>query len=57
MIIGIPKEIMRGENRVSATPESCAKLIADGHKVLVQQGAGMGPIFMMKATRRQVLNW
>lgn len=45
MIIGIPKEIMRGENRVSATPESCAKLIADGHKVLVQQGAGMGAYF------------
>ena len=45
MIIGIPKEIMRGENRVSATPESCAKLVADGHKVLVQQGAGMGAYF------------
>lgn len=45
MIIGIPKEIMRGENRVSATPETCAKLIAEGHKVLVQQGAGMGSYF------------
>ncbi len=45
MIIGIPKEIMCGENRVSATPETCAKLIADGHKVLVQQGAGMGAYF------------
>ena len=45
MIIGIPKEIMRGENRVSATPESCAKLIADGHKVLVESGAGEGAYF------------
>ena len=45
MVIGIPKEIMRGENRVSATPETCAKLIADGHTVLVQKGAGMGAYF------------
>ena len=45
MVIGIPKEIMRGENRVSATPDTCAKLIADGHRVLVQKGAGMGAYF------------
>lgn len=42
MIIGIPKEIMHGENRVSATPETCAKMVADGHKVLVEKGAGEG---------------
>ncbi len=45
MLIGIPKEIMHAENRVAATPETCKKLIADGHRVLVQQGAGLGAYF------------
>lgn len=45
MIIGIPKEIMHGENRVSATPDTCAKMINDGHKVLVEAGAGLGSYF------------
>ena len=45
MIIGIPKEIMHGENRVSVTPDVCAKLIADGHTVLVEVGAGLGAYF------------
>ena len=34
MIIGIPKEIMHGEGRVSAIPETVAKLKADGFEVL-----------------------
>ena len=45
MIIGIPKEIMHGENRVSTTPDICAKLINDGHTVLVQEGAGLGSYY------------
>lgn len=45
MIIGIVKEIMPGENRVSATPESVAKMIADGHRVLVEKSAGEGSFF------------
>ena len=45
MIIGIPKEIMHSENRVSATPDSCEKLIKDGHQVLVEKGAGLGAYF------------
>ncbi len=45
MIIGIPKEIMHAENRVSATPESCGKLVKDGHQVLVEAGAGLGAYF------------
>ncbi len=45
MIIGIPKEIMHDENRVSATPESCRKLMDDGHMVLVENGAGLGANF------------
>lgn len=45
MIIGIPREIMHAEDRVSATPESCAKLVKDGHQVLVEKGAGLGAYF------------
>ena len=42
MIIGIPKEIMHDEARVAAAPDSVKKYVADGHKVLVEKGAGIG---------------
>ena len=45
MIIGIPKEIMHDEDRVAATPATCEKYIQDGHKVLIQAGAGEGAYF------------
>lgn len=45
MIIGIPKEIMHGEGRVSAIPETVAKLKADGYDVLVEKSAGDGAFF------------
>lgn len=45
MIIGIPKEIMHGEGRVSAIPETVAKLKADGYDVLVENGAGAAAFF------------
>jgi NAD(P) transhydrogenase subunit alpha len=41
MIIGIVKEIMHGEGRVSATPETVGKYVGDGFQVLVEQGAGL----------------
>lgn len=44
MIIGIPKEIMHDEARVAATPDSVKKYVADGHKVLVEKGAGVGSL-------------
>ena len=40
MVICIPKEIMKGESRVAATPETVKKFIADGATVLVEKGAG-----------------
>lgn len=46
MIIGIPKEIMQGEHRVSATPETVQKFVADGFSVLVEKGAGQGAFFL-----------
>ena len=45
MIIGVPKEIMHDENRVSATPEVCARYISMGHTVLVEHDAGEGAFF------------
>ena len=40
MKIGILKEIIKGENRVSITPSSSKELISSGHKVLIESGAG-----------------
>jgi NAD(P) transhydrogenase subunit alpha len=40
MKIGVPKEIMAGEQRVALVPESAARLVAAGHHVLVETGAG-----------------
>ena len=45
MIIGIPKEIMLGERRVAATPDTAGKLVKDGATVLVERGAGIGALF------------
>ena len=42
MRIGVPTETSPGENRVAATPETARKLIARGHTVSVQAGAGLG---------------
>ncbi|OIO67123.1 MAG: alanine dehydrogenase [Zetaproteobacteria bacterium CG_4_9_14_3_um_filter_49_83] len=40
MRIGIPKEIKNGEHRVALTPQGVAALVAGGHRLLVQAGAG-----------------
>ncbi|MGY8525893.1 Re/Si-specific NAD(P)(+) transhydrogenase subunit alpha [Paracidovorax citrulli] len=41
MQIGIPQETRAGEARVAATPETVKKIVALGHQVLVQTGAGL----------------
>ena len=40
MIIGIPKESLKGENRVAGSPSSISSLIKLGFTVQVQKGAG-----------------
>lgn len=40
--VGIPREIMPGERRVAAIPETVAKMVAAGARVLVESGAGLG---------------
>ena len=41
MRIGVPAEILAGETRVAVTPETAKKLIAQGHSLHVQAGAGV----------------
>src|SRR3546814_18298190 len=42
MIVGTPKEIKNHEYCVGLTPESARELVAHGHRVLVETGAGEG---------------
>ena len=42
MRVGIPKEIKNHEYRVGLTPPSVAELVAAGHRVVVETGAGCG---------------
>ncbi|PKP62267.1 MAG: alanine dehydrogenase, partial [Alphaproteobacteria bacterium HGW-Alphaproteobacteria-8] len=42
MRVGCPKEIKNNEFRVGLTPESVAELVAHGHAVTVETGAGDG---------------
>jgi NAD(P) transhydrogenase subunit alpha len=41
MLIGVPAETAAGETRVAVTPETAKKIIAQGHTVKVQSGAGL----------------
>ncbi len=38
--IGVPKELVEGENRVGLVPETVGKLVKDGFEVIVEVGAG-----------------
>jgi alanine dehydrogenase len=42
MIVGVPKEIKQLENRVAMTPAGVEALTRAGHKVMVEQNAGIG---------------
>ncbi len=42
VIIGLPKEKEKGENRVALTPQAVQLLINNGNQVYVEQGAGTG---------------
>jgi NAD(P) transhydrogenase subunit alpha len=51
LTIGVPKEILAGERRVAATPETVAQFVKDGAQVLVEAGAGLGSFFNDDAYR------
>jgi alanine dehydrogenase len=42
VIIGVPREIKTGEQRVALTPAGARALTEAGHRVLVEQSAGLG---------------
>jgi len=41
-VVGVPTEIKADEHRVALTPAAVRELVARGHEVLVQAGAGVG---------------
>jgi alanine dehydrogenase len=42
MIVGVPREIKPGEQRVALTPAGAHTLAGAGHRVIVETGAGVG---------------
>ena len=42
MRIGVPKEIKTNENRVALVPAGAEALVAAGHTVVIEAGAGLG---------------
>jgi alanine dehydrogenase len=42
LIVGVPREIKTEEHRVAMTPVGVRELVAHGHRVVVQAGAGEG---------------
>jgi alanine dehydrogenase len=71
MVIGVPREIKTGEQRVALTPAGAHALVEAGHRVLVEQdagngsgfrddeyskvGAGLGPVEEVWATAEMIL--
>ncbi len=49
MVIGIPKEIFPGENRVACVPDVASKLIKKGFEVHVEKDAGLSAGFIDEA--------
>ena len=45
LVIGVPREIMPGERRVAATPETVREFVNAGARVLVESGAGSGAYY------------
>ncbi|MEI8216596.1 MAG: alanine dehydrogenase [Eubacteriales bacterium] len=45
MIIGVPKEIKNNENRVALTPGGVKTLVMRGHRLIIEENAGVGSGF------------
>ena len=52
MIVGTPREVKTEEYRVGLTPEGAFDLVRDGHRVVVEAGAGAGSGFEDAAYRQ-----
>ncbi|MEO2169464.1 MAG: alanine dehydrogenase, partial [bacterium] len=42
MIVGVPKEIKAQESRVGLVPSGVKAFVEQGHRVVIQGGAGLG---------------
>ncbi len=51
MIVGVPREVKEAENRVALVPAGAEALAREGHRVLVETGAGVGSGFSDDAYR------
>ncbi len=51
MKFGVPKETVAGERRVALVPDTVAKLVKDGHELVVELGAGVAAGFPDNAYR------
>ncbi len=49
MIIGVPKEVKKDEHRVAITPAGVRELTSQGHRVLIESGAGVGSSILDEA--------
>ncbi|OIQ27509.1 MAG: alanine dehydrogenase [Bacteroidetes bacterium MedPE-SWsnd-G2] len=49
LFIGIPKETHFQEKRICLTPDAVSALVSNGHRVLIESGAGLGSNFKDKA--------
>ena len=45
LYIGIPKESLNQENRVALSPNSIVALVARGHRIVIENGAGLNSSF------------
>ncbi|MFT4158163.1 MAG: alanine dehydrogenase [Microbacterium sp.] len=52
MKIAVPTEVKNNENRVALTPAGADRLVHEGHRVLVQSGAGLGSRIVDEDYRR-----
>lgn len=51
MIIGVPKEVKKLENRVAITPAGVMSLVGQGHQVIIETNAGIQSSFSDEAYR------
>jgi alanine dehydrogenase len=45
LTIGIPKEVLKSENRIALVPEAVSLLVSNGHKVIIEDEAGIAAHF------------
>jgi alanine dehydrogenase len=53
VIVGVPREIKPGEQRVALTPAGVRALVEAGHRVVVERGAGSGSSIRDEAYTRE----